>query len=217
MTRQTLSAQKRTVTGRRVKRLRKEGLIPSNVFGRKITSFAIQIDAKAFRAVYKEAGETGLVDLSIEGKVHPVLISESQVHPVTGEVIHIDFHEVDLTEKVTASIPVEIIGESPAVKSGEGTLVQQIDEIEVEALPTDLPDRFEVDITALVEIDQAIHVSDIKFNSDKVTIKTDAELIIAKIEAPQEEVVEESAAEGEEAATETPTEATGDAETPAAE
>lgn len=217
MTRQTLSAQKRTITGRLVKRLRKEGLIPANVFGRKITSFAIQIDAKAFRTVYKEAGETGLVDLSVEGKVHPVLISESQVHPVSGEIIHIDFHEVDLTEKVTASIPVEIIGESPAVKSGEGTLVQQIDEIEVEALPTDLPDRFDVDITSLVEIDQAIHVSDIKYNSDKVTIKTDAELIIAKIEAPQEEVVVEPFAEGEEATTETPGEATSDTEAPAAE
>lgn len=196
MTRQKLNADKREVLGRKVKTLRRQGLVPANVFGHKVTSFPVQVDAKAFRAVFKEAGETGLVDLTVDGEVHPVLITESQIHPVTGDILHVDFHKVNLSEKVNATVPVHIIGESPAVKSGEGTLVEQIDEIEVEALPTELPDHFDIDISGLVEIDQAVYVKDITFDSKKVTIVTDPELIIAKVEAPQaEEVIEAPVAE----------------------
>jgi large subunit ribosomal protein L25 len=212
MTRQTITAQTRTVVGRAVKNLRNEGLVPANIFGKGIESKAVSVNAKEFSKVFKIAGETGLIDLVVGDNTHHVLVSEFQIHPVTGQTIHVDFHEVNLKEKVQATVPVHVIGESPAVKSGIGNLLQQIDEIEVEALPTELPDHFDVDISNLTEIDQAIYVKDIASGSSKVEVLTDAELIVVKIEAPQKEVVieETPATVAEEAATPATEEATDD-------
>jgi large subunit ribosomal protein L25 len=210
MTRQTITAEKRTIVGRAVKNLRKEGLVPANIFAKGIESEAITVNLKEFKKVFKVAGETGLIDIVVNDKTYPVLVTEFQIHPITGETIHIDFHKVNLKEKVQATVPVHVIGESPAVKSGIGNLMQQIDEIEVEALPTELPDHFDVDITSLVEVDQAIFVKDIAGDSKQVEILTDADLIVVKIEAPQKEVVIEEAPAATEApvaeATETKTE-----------
>lgn len=193
MTRQTITAEKRTIVGRAVKNLRKAGLVPANIFAKGIESEAISLNLKEFKKVFKVAGETGLIDIVVNDKTYPVLVTEFQIHPITGETIHIDFHKVNLKEKVQATVPVHVIGESPAVKSGIGNLMQQIDEIEVEALPTELPDHFDVDITPLVEVDQAIFVRDIVGDSKQVEILADADLIVVKIEAPQKEVVIEEA------------------------
>lgn len=203
MTQIKLEAQKREITGRKVKALRKEGLVPANIFGKKIKSEAVSVDYKAFNEAFKKAGETQIIDLS--GK--PVLVSSVQYHPVTGYPLHIDFRQVDLTEKITANVPVELIGESPAEKQSLGTVVQQLDEVEVEALPTDLPEKLEVDQSVLAEVDQAIYVKDLKVSS-KVTVLTDAESLIAKVEPPQKEEEPEpvatpvEGAEGEAPATE---------------
>ena len=191
----TLKSEKRDIFGRKVNRLRKVGKIPANVFGKKITSEAILVDKKDFQEVFEKAGETQIIDLT--GK--PVLVSNVQVDPVSGEPLHIDFRQVDLSEKIEAKVPVEIEGESPAEKQSLGTVVQQLDEIEVEALPADLPEKIMVDVSNLTEVDQAIYVKDLKVDS-KVTIKTDLESIVLKVEPPQkEEVVEVVAtpAEGE--------------------
>ncbi|WKZ25346.1 MAG: 50S ribosomal protein L25 [bacterium] len=195
-----LKTEKREVVGRKVKTLRKAGKIPANIFGKNIKSETIVVDAKEFREVFKTAGETQLIDLGGRS----VLVSKVQVHPVSGDMLHIDFRQVDLKEKIEAKIPVELIGESPAEKQNLGTVVQQLDEIEVEALPTDLPENIVVDQSILAEVDQAIYVKDIKLDS-KVTVITDGESIVAKVEPPQkEEVVEapvpvegETPAEGE--------------------
>lgn len=201
MTTQTLTAEERTVTGRKVKALRRQGVIPANVFGKDVKSYAVSVPADKFRKVFEEARETGIVELSVGKKTNPVLISNVQKHPVTGETLHIDFRQVDLTKKITATVPVEIIGESPAEKSGLGTVVQQTLELEVEALPTDLPEKFEVDVTELTEVDAAIYVKDLKYDKHKVTVSAEEDQIIAKVDPPQEEKVEEPApAEGEEAA-----------------
>ncbi|MEK7169030.1 MAG: 50S ribosomal protein L25 [Patescibacteria group bacterium] len=197
----TLKSDKRESFGRKVKRLRKEGKIPGNIFGKKIKSEAISVDKKEFTEVFEKAGETQIIDLA--GK--PVLVSNAQVDPVTGEYLHIDFRQVDLTEKIEARVPVEVIGESPAEKQGIGTVVQQLHEIEVEALPADLPEKLIVDATLLTEVDQIVYVKDLKFDK-KVEVKTDVESIVVKVEPPQkEEVVEVAPAlvEGE-AAAETP-------------
>jgi len=120
----------------------------------------------------------------------PVLVSGLQIDPVTSDYLHVDFRRVDLTEKITAKVPVEIVGESPAEKQKMGTVVQQLSEIEVEALPADLPEKIEIDATTLIEVDQTIYVKDLKIDK-KVTIKTDLESIVAKVEPPtKEEVVE---------------------------
>lgn len=226
-----LDAQVRKITGRKTKKLRLEGLLPANVFGKKITSLALQLKLNDFKKAFTEAGETSLLNLKIadeKGKVEerPVLISNVQKNPVSDEVIHVDFHQVDLKEKVTAPIPVEITGEAPAEKQGIGTVVHYLNEIEVEALPTDLPEKFVVDVSNLTEVDQAIYVKDLEYEKEKVEIKIDLETILVKVEPPQKEEVvtppptEGVAVEGEVPAEGVPTEGeapTEGGETPAQE
>ncbi len=194
-----LKASPRKVVGRKVKKLRREGIIPANIFGKKVKSSAISIDANEFEKLFKEAGETTLVDLELGKTAKAVLIRNVQVHPVDGQILHVDFQEVDLKAKVTAQIPVEIVGESPAEKQGLGTVVQHTDEIEVEALPTELPEKFEVSASELTEVDQTIYIKDIKVDKSKVEIKDDLEKIVAKVEPlrKEEEVAAPAPVEGE--------------------
>lgn len=220
MNKHTLKAEKRDVLGRKVRHLRKEGFIPSNIFGKKIKSLSIKISLDDFKKVYKEAGETGVVEIDIDGKdKRPVLINNIQIGPSSNEVLHVDFFQVDLKEKVTAKVPVELIGESPAEKQSLGTVVTQIDEVEVEALPTDLPEKFEIDLTILTEVDQAIYLKDIKVDESKVKILDNPEDIIVKVEPLQkvEEVAaptpEETVVEGEGSTTATAEGAAGEVTT----
>lgn len=208
MTTQKLKVDLREKTGRKVRALRASGIIPANVFGRGIESYSIQVSSDDFLKVYKEAGETSIIELTVDKKTHPVLISNIQTDPVTDEILHVDFKQVDLTQKVSATVPVRLLGESPAEKSSLGVVVQQIDEVDVEALPMDLPEHFEIDITALENVGDAIHIKDLKYDKSKVEIDADEEQIIVKVEEPQKEeeiapVVEETeGAEGSETSTE---------------
>lgn len=182
----SLKATKRNVFGRKVNKSRKEGLIPANIFGKKIKSEALFVVNKEFAEVFEKAGETQIIHLNDK----PVLVSGLQIDPVTSNYLHIDFRQVDLTEKIIAKVPVELVGESPAEKQKLGTVVQQLSEIEVEALPADLPEKIEVDSNILTEVDQTIYVKDLKIDK-KVTVKTDLESIVVKVEPPtKEEVVE---------------------------
>lgn len=191
MPKTTLKAEKRKIEGRKVKSLRKSGLLPGNVYGKKVKSLSVQVNFKEFEKIYKEIGETGLLMLNVGSDEKPVLIHNLQLDPVSDTPIHVDFLQVDLKEKVEADIPVELSGESPAEKQSIGTVVQYINELKVEALPTDLPEKFDVDTTSLSEVDQSILVKDIKYDKNKIEIKSDLEAIVAKVEPPQkEEVVE---------------------------
>lgn len=200
-----LTAQKREVFGRKVKKLRKSGILPANVSGKHIKSFSVQVAQDQFSKVFSEAGETGVVGLHLDSEVHPVLIHEVHKDPVYDHPLHADFLEVDLTEKVTATVPIEIVGESPAVQAEEGVLVSQMHEVEVEALPTELPDKIEVDISGLAAVGDSIKVSDLKVDRSKVEVKEeDQERVVVTITEPtKEEVIEEAppgegeAAEGE--------------------
>lgn len=194
MTATPLKAEKRTLKGRKVKTLRKEGVLPANVYGKKIKSEEVQVDAKEFRKVFEQAGETGIVELTLGSAKKPVLIHEVQLDSLTDDPIHVDFMQVDLKEKVTATVPVEVEGESPAEKSGIGTVVKLLNEIEVEALPTDLPERFVVDATKLEEVDQVVKVSDLDYDKAKVEVKVDPEELVVKVEPPQKEEVVEAPA-----------------------
>jgi large subunit ribosomal protein L25 len=218
MNKKVLKAAEREVTGRKVKNLRSSGLVPANIFGKKVKSLSIQVDRKEFEAVYKEAGETGLIDLEVGSSVKPVLVHGVQINAKTDELLHVDFLQVDLKAKVSAQVPVELVGESPATKQGIGTVVQQVNEIEVEALPADLPEKFEVDVEVLTEVDQAIYIKDLKFDKSKVEILSDIESIVAKVEPPQKEEVQpepEVSAEGEAVAGEQKTEEEASAPTEA--
>lgn len=203
MDKKILKAEERSLKGRKVKKLREKGILPANVFGKKIKSKSVGVKKEEFDKIFSEVGETGLINLKVEGEKEDraVLVSNVQVDPVSDLTIHIDFRQVDLKEKVTAEVPVELVGESPAEKQSLGTVVLYIDEIEVEALPTDLPEKFTIDISKLEDVDQAVLVKDLNVNKNKVEVLTDLEEIVAKVEPPQkEEVVEEPKAEVEEEA-----------------
>lgn len=213
MTNYTLSAKPRKLFGRKVKALRREGIIPANVFAAHATSTAVQLDHKEFLKVFKDAGESSLINLTIEGEknARPILVSNYAVNPMTGEVIHVDLHEVNLKEKVTATITLHMVGVSPAVAEGNLVVVLK-NEIDVEALPTDLPEHIDIDISGLTAIGDTVHAKDLKIDHDKVKIQTEEEEIIVTIEAqavvkePEPVVAEgettptedESAKEGEE-------------------
>ncbi len=187
-----LSAQKREVLGRKVKRLREKGYLPANVYGKDIKSTALKIDVKEFLDIYEEAGETKVIRLKINnGKEKPVLISHLQKDSLSDNLIHVEFRQIDLKEKVQASVPIELIGEPPAVNKG-GVLVQMMDEVEIEALPEELPEKLEISVSELEEIDQSISLNDLPIDKDKMTIMADdLERLIVKIEEPTEEEVEE--------------------------
>ena len=199
-----LKAQKRKIFGRKVKKLRQEGVLPTNIYGKNIKSQAAQVSLKDFLEVFKQVGETGIVELSLEGegKTRPVLIHNLQKHSVTDQPLHADFHQVTLTEKVQVAIPIELVGEAPAVTKG-GVLVQLLNDVEVEALPTDLPEKFEVKVSGLKEIGQSIAVKDLKVDKTKVKILVEEEeQLVVKIEEPAKEEEGEKPAEEEVAAEE---------------
>jgi len=175
-----LKADSRKIVGRKVKTLRREGLIPASIYGKDFQSQAVVLNLKEFQSVFTKAGETGLVDLQLEGKGLPVLIHTLQYHPVTGLPLHVDLYKVNLKQKVTAKVPLVQIGESPAVKDRIGALLTLLTEIEVEALPADLPDKIEVDIAKLAAIDKAIKVGDLKIPTG-IKILVDVNLDIVKI------------------------------------
>jgi len=137
----TLQVEPRKVLGRKVKSLRKEDLLPANIYGKKVKSQAVKVAVQEFKQVYEKAGATQLVDMQVKGKkeTKPMLIHNVQLDPLTDLPIHAEFYQVDLKQKVTSDIPIVLTGEAPAVEKG-GVLVQILDEVEVEALPTDLPE-----------------------------------------------------------------------------
>jgi len=197
----SLTVQKREVLGKKTKHLRKDGLLPANIFGDVEHSIAVTIAAKEFRKVYMAAGETNLVYLQLddEKKARPILVDTVATDPLSNQVLHVSFRQVDLKEKVTAEIPVELIGEL-TVEEATPVLIKAV--IEIEALPTDLIESFEIDLAQFTELDQQILVKDLKVDRTKIEIMLDPEesvLQIQKIEEmaePEPEVVAEGA-EGE--------------------
>lgn len=175
---------KREIVGRKVKKLRKEGLIPANVYGKKTKSTAVSLKKEEFEKVYREVGETGVVKLLIEGEKEerPILIQNLQVDPVTNEPLHVDLRQIILTEKVTAQIPIELTGEAPAAQQKVGILIQTVSEVEVEALPMDLPEKFMVDVSNLASVGDEVKAKEMVIDKTKVTLNVEDELVVAKIE-----------------------------------
>lgn len=191
-----LTAEIRKEVGKRTQKLRKQDLIPATVYGRDVKSVSLSMPAKDFMKVYGQAGETGLVDLKFGSESLHTLISDVQFHPLTRLPLHVQFHAVKLTEKLKANVPLELIGESPAVVNNIGILLQTLNEVEVEALPTDLPEKIEIDVTALLEVGQQISVGDLKIPSG-VELLTPKEEIVVKVASA---ISEEAKKEAEEAA-----------------
>jgi large subunit ribosomal protein L25 len=190
-----LNANLRQLTGNHAKKLRSEFLIPAVVYGLGNPSINLEVGYNDFVKLFREAGETTLVSLKFDSKTKKVLIKDIQKDPVSGRVIHASFLEVNLKVKIKAMIPVVVEGEeeSPVLKSGTGILNLIKHEIEVEALPTDLPHSFVVNVSKLENIGDEVKVSALEFDRTKVELidLTEDDLIL-NIDSPQEEVAEET-------------------------
>lgn len=188
MKKHTLVATLREAFGRKVKKIRVTGQIPATVYGKNVKSVSIAVPADKFVQTYGEVGETGLVELLIEDKKsatglpagRQVLIHNVQKDPVTWSILHIEFHQVDLKEKVHANIPLVTLGESPAVTQKKGVVLTILDEIEVEALPTDLPEKIDVDVSRLSDVNAEVKVGDLRIPKG-VTVLSDSALTVVKI------------------------------------
>ena len=192
----TLEAQKRDVLGRKVKQLRKTGNNPAVLYGLKQDPISLTINSFDFVRLYEKAGSSTLIDVVIDGApAEKALIGEIRIHPVTNRLRHVDLKRVDMTSTIQASIKLEFVGESLAVKGLNGSLMTQLDGVDVECLPTDLVSEIEVDLAALETFEDSIYVRDLKV-SDKLTILTDADQLVATVTPPRSE--EEMAALDEE-------------------
>lgn len=204
-TRIELSVAQRQVLGKKVKQLRRQGLIPANIFGRHVESTAIQVPSEELLHVLQRAGRNEIVYLRLgpDGPGRPTLIRHVQRHPVRDDILHVDFQQISLTERVRLEVPIVLVGKAPAVDTFGGTLLHSLDYITVEGLPADIPSQVEVDVSGLESIDSYIHVSDIPVPAG-LTVLTDPQLVVATVAPPKvEEIVvapEEAVAPAEEAA-----------------
>jgi large subunit ribosomal protein L25 len=197
--RPALAAERRTVTGKAVARLRKEGRLPGVVFGHGTASEPVTIDAHEFELLRRHAGASTLVDLKVAGgTARPVLVSGVQVHPVNRRPLHVDLFAVRMTEELTVEVQLVGTGSAPATENG-GTLMHPVSSVRVRALPANLPDVLTYDLSSLVDYDVSITVADLT-PPEGVTIQAEPTEVIAKVLAPrveEEPVVEAEAAEGE--------------------
>lgn len=171
--------------------LRKEGFIPAVFYGPKQDSTPIKISTSDFLKLYEEAGESSIINLNDGKEDHDVLIHDVQFHAVSGKPVHVDFYVIEKGKKVEVDVPIEFIGESPAEKKLGGILVKVMHEISISAMPKDLPQEIEVDVSSLVDFESQIKVSDIKLPEGVELNTDDPEAVIALIQEPKEEEEEE--------------------------
>lgn len=187
--RATLAAEHREVTGKKVALMRQAGRLPAVVYGHGVDSNPISIDAHDFELLRRRSGPNALVDLSIDGdKARPVLVQTIQIHPVNRRMLHVDLFVVRMTEELTVDVPLTAAGESSAVSLHGGTLLHPIESVRVRALPDHLPQSIEYSIASLTDFDTTIHVRDLVIPAD-VTLLTDGDEIIARVQAPRVEEV----------------------------
>jgi len=139
-----------------------------------------------FRKTFQEAGETTVLEISANGNAYSALVRDIEFHPLTGEMMHVDFYAIVMDEEVEAMVEIEYVGESPAVKNDGGILVKSLDEVSVRALPGDLPHSLTVDVSSLATFEDVIHIKDLAV-SDKVEVLADPETIVASVARPREE------------------------------
>jgi large subunit ribosomal protein L25 len=202
----------RDVLGKKVRFMRRQGITPVHLYGHGIESVALQCDTSQLQGVLAEAGQTRLINLKFEGERRPrtVVVREVQKGIRPGELYHVDFYQVQMAEMMKVDVPIILVGESPVLKSKENMLSQDLNILNIQCLPANIPASIEIDTSVLTEIDQAIRVRDIELDED-ITVLNDPELVVARIiarpverveevEVAEAEVEEEEAAEAPEAA-----------------
>ncbi len=204
-TRTELNVNPREVLGKKVRALRRRGMTPANIYGHNVQSRSIQISTEELKHVLRSAGRNEIVYLQLDGdEPRPTFVRDVQRNPVSDVILHVDFLQISLREKVRLEVPLHLVGLAPAVDTFGGILMHGLDHVTVEALPTEVPSFIEVDVSGLEAIDQALHVADLPV-PEGVTMLTDPDQVVAKVAPPAVEVVveeEEEVVEGEEAAAE---------------
>ncbi len=187
---QTLTATKRSKADK-LATLRSNGMVPAVVYGARVENMSISVPSVAFNKVFKEAGESSTIIVEVDGKKIDVLIHEVQVDPIKGFPVHIDFLAIDMNKPVVVKVPLEFTGIAPAEKNGLGVLVKVLHEVEIEALPKDLPHAISVDVSPLETLENQIHVRDLVLPKG-VTMKTGVDEVVALVSVIKEEPVEEA-------------------------
>lgn len=201
----SLKAKLRKAKGTAYRAKQEENSIPAVLYGSETENISLEVDKKEFEKVYKDVGET-LIDLDVDGKKYSVLIHDTQAHPLSQELLHVDFYQPNLKEKVETEVPLELVGEAPALELG-GTLIANMKEIPVSALPKDLPSKIVIDVSSLMTFEDAITVKDIKVpagvtieieNPEEIVVKVmEPEKVEEELAKPIEEIEKEPEAAGE--------------------
>jgi len=179
-----LSANTREILGKKVRFLRRQGITPVHLFGRNIEPLPLQCDTTELKNILAQAGMTQIVSLKIDKKRTPtnVMVREVQTEPRTDELLHVDFYQIQMEEKIRVEVPIITVGEAPALRFKENFLAHELNNLTIECLPDEIPSRVEVDLSDLIETEQAIHVSDISLG-DGITIIDNPEQLVVKISA----------------------------------
>jgi large subunit ribosomal protein L25 len=180
----SLKAKLRQAKGTAYRSIQKEESIPAVLYGPEIETISLEVDRKDFEKVYKDVGET-LIDLEVEGgKKYSVLIHDEQVHPLSQALLHVDFYQPNLKEEVVTEVPLELVGEAPALKLG-GTLIANMKEISVSALPKDLPSKIVIDVSSLITFEDVITAKDIKLPAGVTIDIENLEEVIVQVVEPE--------------------------------
>jgi len=209
----SLQVAARAMLGKRVKQLRRKGIIPANLYGRHQPSQPLQVDLYTLDRFLAGHHATRVIDLHLDGgkgEVHNALMRHVSRSPRSGKILHVDFLRVSMNEPVTVRVPLTLKGTAPAVTVEGGVLLHLVDTLEIESLPGDIPEALELDISALEKIDDTLHVRKVAL-PPRVTLLSDVDEPAVKVVAPRAVLAEEAAAAAEEAA------APAEAATPAAE
>lgn len=193
-----LKADKRETTGKATRRLRRQGKLPAVVYGQRAAA-SVEVETSEFERVFARSGKTQLIDLVVgSGRPSKVLVKEVQVSPRYNTLLHVDFHQVSLRERLQVDVPVSIVGEAEPVRGGEADVLQVLHAVRVECVPTKIPEFVEVDISGLAEVDAAVRLSDLQL-AEGVSVVGDPEEVIVKLAARRvaAEVEEAPAEEGE--------------------
>lgn len=195
---ETLALSQRSVLGKKVKRLRRQDITPAHMYGSGIEAQALQGDGAALRRLLPRVGTNIPVSVQVEGSdaENICFVREVQRHPVTEDVLHIDFIRVDVTQTISAEVPITLTGVAPATQQG-GTLLQPLTTLLVEALPMNIPASIEADVSGLDDFEKSIVVSDIAV-AGNVTVLTDSDEFVARVSPPRVEVDDFAAADDEE-------------------
>lgn len=189
-----LEVAPRQVQGKKVRHLRRQGVTPANIYGHGLASLAVQVPTAVLLQLLRRIDRSTIISLRVAGEdgPRPAFVHHRQRHPISDEILHVDFYQVSLAERIRLEVPIVVVGQAPAVDAYSGVLMQGLNTVLVEALPTEMPAHIEVDVSGLGEIDDALHLRDLRLPAG-VVVHGDPETMVVKVAAPA--VEREAAAE----------------------